>query len=393
MVVGTSVYNLQGEHLGSIYSIMVDKISGQVAYAVMSFGGFLGIGESYHPLPWRMPNMTFARTAMSSTSTGGGSRERQTITPVVCRTGLSAPMVTGSTSITVCRLTAFEPSHASKRRAMEAPQVERHLAAILSADVEGYMHGDEEETMATLSAHRALVDELIGRHRGRIANTAGDSVLAEFASVLDAVHCAIEIQKTLANANEVQPEAPSMHFRIGINVGDVMVKDGDLFGDGVNVTARLDGLVKGGAARYACRGESATTCATGRGFCLSGRDHALPRLAAGRAQCRPTADGLCRLHPKPRPGWQSCLWRPAGQLCCTGSRAGDCGHLCPRSADPDDFHGAAVNFDGEGSKTVREMVVDNALYWVNEFNLDGLRLDAVHAIIAPGGLMLFGEDR
>jgi adenylate cyclase len=72
---------------------------------------------------------------------------------------------------------------------MEAPQVERHLAAILSADVEGYsrlMHGDEEATMATLSAHRALVDELIDRHRGRIANTAGDSVLAEFASVLDA---------------------------------------------------------------------------------------------------------------------------------------------------------------------------------------------------------------
>jgi adenylate cyclase len=132
---------------------------------------------------------------------------------------------------------------------MEAPQVERHLAAILSADVEGYsrlMHGDEEATMATLSAHRALVDELIDWHRGRIANTAGDSVLAEFASVLDAVHCAIEMQKTLANANEVQPEARSMRFRIGINVGDVMAKDGDIFGDGVNVAARLEGLVKGG---------------------------------------------------------------------------------------------------------------------------------------------------
>jgi adenylate cyclase len=132
---------------------------------------------------------------------------------------------------------------------MEAPQVERHLAAIISADVEGYsrlMHADEEATMATLSAHRALVDELIDRHRGRIANTAGDSVLAEFASVLDAVHCAIEIQKTLANANEVQPEARSMRFRIGINVGDVMAKDGDIFGDGVNVAARLEGLVKGG---------------------------------------------------------------------------------------------------------------------------------------------------
>jgi class 3 adenylate cyclase len=132
---------------------------------------------------------------------------------------------------------------------METPPVERHLAAILSADVEGYsrlMHGDEEATMATLSAHRAVVDDLIDRHRGRIANTAGDSVLAEFVSVVEAVHCAIEIQKTLASANEVQPEARPMRFRIGINVGDVMVKGGDIFGDGVNVAARLEGLVKGG---------------------------------------------------------------------------------------------------------------------------------------------------
>ena len=83
---------------------------------------------------------------------------------------------------------------------MEAPPLERRLAAILAADVEGYsrlMHGDEEATMATLSTRRAVVDELIAQHRGRIANTAGDSVLAEFASVLDAVRCAIEIQAAL----------------------------------------------------------------------------------------------------------------------------------------------------------------------------------------------------
>jgi hypothetical protein len=108
------------------------------------------------------------------------------------------------------------------------------------------MHGDEEATMATLSAHRALVDELIARHRGRIANTAGDSVLAEFASLLDAVRCAVEIQATLQRANEGEPEGRCMRFRIGVNVGDVMVKDGDIFGDGVNVAARLEGLVKGG---------------------------------------------------------------------------------------------------------------------------------------------------
>ena len=132
---------------------------------------------------------------------------------------------------------------------MEAPPLERRLAAILAADVEGYsrlMHGDEEATMATLSARRGVVDELIAGHRGRIANTAGDSVLAEFASVLDAVRCAIEIQAALGRANESEPEGRRMRFRIGVNVGDVMVKDDDIFGDGVNVAARLEGLVKGG---------------------------------------------------------------------------------------------------------------------------------------------------
>jgi class 3 adenylate cyclase len=132
---------------------------------------------------------------------------------------------------------------------MEAPPLERRLAAILAADVEGYsrlMHGDEEATMVALSARRALVDELIARHRGRIANTAGDSVLAEFASVLDAIRCAVEIQAALERANEGEPKERWMRFRIGVNVGDVMVKDGDIFGDGVNVAARLEGLVKGG---------------------------------------------------------------------------------------------------------------------------------------------------
>jgi adenylate cyclase len=132
---------------------------------------------------------------------------------------------------------------------MEAPPVERRLVAILAADVEGYsrlMRGDEEATMATLSARRAVVDDLIGQHRGRIANTAGDSVLAEFISVLDAVHCAVKIQTALQSENDGELEGRQMRFRIGVNVGDVMAKEGDIFGDGVNVAARLEGLVKGG---------------------------------------------------------------------------------------------------------------------------------------------------
>ena len=132
---------------------------------------------------------------------------------------------------------------------MEAPTLERRLVAILAADVEGYsrlMALDEEAALATLSAHRTIADELIVAFRGRIANTAGDSVLAEFASVVDAVRCAMEIQRKIAAANDDLPEARRMHFRIGINVGDVMVKNGDIFGDGVNVAARLQTLADAG---------------------------------------------------------------------------------------------------------------------------------------------------
>ncbi|HEY2870672.1 MAG TPA: adenylate/guanylate cyclase domain-containing protein [Reyranella sp.] len=132
---------------------------------------------------------------------------------------------------------------------MEAPSLERKLVAILAADVEGYsrrMEIDEEGTLAILSSHRSITDELIAQHGGRIFNTAGDSVLAEFASVFSAIECAIEIQRELAKANQPIEEARRLQFRIGINVGDVMVKDGDIFGDGVNIAARLEGLAKPG---------------------------------------------------------------------------------------------------------------------------------------------------
>jgi adenylate cyclase len=132
---------------------------------------------------------------------------------------------------------------------MEAPPLERKLVAILAADVEGYsrlMGIDEAGTLATLSAHRAIADALIAQHGGRICGTAGDSVLAEFGSVFAAVQCAVEIQRDLAEANQELPEDRRMWFRIGINVGDVMVKDGDIFGDGVNIAARLEGLAEAG---------------------------------------------------------------------------------------------------------------------------------------------------
>src|SRR5215510_1951747 len=127
--------------------------------------------------------------------------------------------------------------------------MERKLTAILAADVQGYsrlMGADEEGTLHLLTAHRAVIDALIQQHRGRIVGTAGDSVLAEFASVLDAVRCAVEIQHQLQTRNADLPVQRRMEFRIGVNLGDVMVEGEQIYGDGVNVAARLESLAEPG---------------------------------------------------------------------------------------------------------------------------------------------------
>src|SRR5260221_8497748 len=103
---------------------------------------------------------------------------------------------------------------------------------------------DEVGTLRTLTAYRQIIDNLIAQHRGRIFNTAGDSVLAEFASVVNAVQCAVEVQRTLAEENSKALVEQQMRFRIGVNIGDVLVKDGNVFGDGVNVAARLETLAE-----------------------------------------------------------------------------------------------------------------------------------------------------
>ena len=116
-------------------------------------------------------------------------------------------------------------------------RVERKLAAIFAADVAGYsrlMGQDEVGTLRTLAAHREIMDRLIGEHRGRIANTAGDSVLAEFPSVVDAVKCAVEVQQTLGGVDGSGPAELQLRFRIGIHVGDVVVQGSDLLGDAIN---------------------------------------------------------------------------------------------------------------------------------------------------------------
>src|SRR5467141_545821 len=128
--------------------------------------------------------------------------------------------------------------------------VERRLAAILAADVAGYsrlMGEDEEGTHERLKAHlRDLVDPKIKEHRGRIVKNTGDGMLAEFSSVVEAVRCAAEVQRGMAERNAETPEDERITFRVGINLGDVIAEPNDIYGDGVNVAARLEGLAEPG---------------------------------------------------------------------------------------------------------------------------------------------------
>ncbi|MBI5966259.1 MAG: adenylate/guanylate cyclase domain-containing protein, partial [Deltaproteobacteria bacterium] len=140
---------------------------------------------------------------------------------------------------------------------MTAEKFKRKLTAILSADVKGYsrlMGEDEEWTLRTLNAYKEVMGSLIQQDRGRVVGTAGDSVLAEFASVVDAVQCGVEIQQVLRAKNAMLPETRRMEFRIGINLGDVIEEGDSIYGDGVNIAARLEGLAEPGGI---CISESA----------------------------------------------------------------------------------------------------------------------------------------
>jgi len=132
----------------------------------------------------------------------------------------------------------------------------RKLAAILSADVEGYsrlMDDDEEATVRTLTSYRTAIADLVQQFRGRIVDTPGDNILAEFTSVVDAINCAVEIQRDLSERNAELPYNRKMEFRIGANLGDVIEEEGQIYGDGVNIAARVESIAEAG------------------GICISGR--------------------------------------------------------------------------------------------------------------------------
>ncbi len=128
--------------------------------------------------------------------------------------------------------------------------MERRLAAILVADVVGYsrlMGEDEAGTLAALKTHRKeVIDPKIAEHRGRVVKLMGDGALVEFPSIVEATQCAVEIQRAMASRNAVVPGERRIEFRIGINLGDVIVEGNDIYGDGVNVAARLERLAEPG---------------------------------------------------------------------------------------------------------------------------------------------------
>ena len=178
---------------------------------------------------------------------------------------------------------------------------QRRLAAIVSADVAGYsrlMGRDESGTLAALKALRSeVVDPCIAKHNGRIVKTTGDGLLLEFASVVDAVRCVIEVQTAMAERTADVPEDRRITFRIGLHVGDIIIDDGDIFGDGVNIAARLQEVAPPG------------------GLCISGRAHddVRDRLNVSFAEMGPQA---LKNIARPVPVWS---WSPDGMPAASAS--------------------------------------------------------------------------
>jgi adenylate cyclase len=222
--------------------------------------------------------------------------------------------------------------------------LKRKLTTILLADVQGYsgmMEADEAATLERLQRYRSIMGSLFQRYDGRQVNTWGDAVIAEFPSVVEAVRCAVEIQDSLTAENRSLPKSEQMWFRIGINLGDVMVDNQDLYGDGVNVAARLQSLAEPGGIMvsrpvYELAHKQLAIAFDFVGnqqvknidepvpsyrVRISGRN--LPNAAATEAEAIRRRDETAT-HP-PSPG-EHCSWKPAG----TGSGSSRGGCASPR---------------------------------------------------------------
>ena len=182
-------------------------------------------------------------------------------------------------------------------------QVERRLAAVLAADVAGYsrlMGADEEGTLARLKAIRkSLVDPAIAAHRGRVVKTTGDGMLVVFASAVDAARSAIEVQRSMSSENAGVQQDTRIEFRIGIHIGDIMIDDSDIFGDGVNIAARLEGIARPG------------------GVCISDDAYRQIRGKVDMA-CDDLGPQVLKNIAEPMRVWQV----EFGQECCEGQRFG-----------------------------------------------------------------------
>jgi len=192
---------------------------------------------------------------------------------------------------------------------MTTQQVKRKLTAIFSADVKGYsnlMREDEEATVHTLTVYKEMMATFINLHRGRVVDSPGDNLLAEFASVVDAVQCAVEVQRELEARNNELPEGRKMEFRIGVNLGDVIEKGERIYGDGVNVAARLEGLAEAGGVCISRSVFDQIKIKLALGFEDLG-EHTVKNITEPvrvyRVQVQPTADGTVFGEKTVRPRW------------------------------------------------------------------------------------------
>ena len=199
--------------------------------------------------------------------------------------------------------------------------MKRKIAAIMAADVAGYSRlvaEDEEETLRRLAAYREVFDDFIAKAAGRIFSTAGDAVLAEFSSAVEAVRCAIDVQESLRTRNLAYPPSRQMSFRIGITIGDVVEREGDLLGDGVNIAARLEGIAPVGGicvSRTCLRaGRQQAVGAVRRHRRAAGQEHSQPGACLHRGDERRDGEGQ-------RLGRRSAGKKTAVPLICRGSAA------------------------------------------------------------------------